>query len=98
MQVKVFIGEKDGYIMLYTQELTINLHQAFKEAGVKPDDYSFDTLKESVIDLLKTGVDYQGVILFLKGTLDSKRELKKYSCFTGIPYNYLKDIVKPNRP
>lgn len=98
MQIKVYIGVKDGYLMLYTQELTINLHQAFKEAGIKPDNYSFDTLKASVIELLKNGVNYQGVLLFLKGKLDSKRELKRYSNLMGIPYNYLKDIVKPNRP
>lgn len=98
MQVKVFIGQKDGYIMLYTKELTINLHQTFKEAGVKPDEYSFESIKASIIELLKTGADYQGILLFLKGKLDSKKELRKYSCFTGIPYNYLRDIIHPNRP
>lgn len=95
---KVFMGEKDGYLMLYTPTETINLHEAFKEAGVKPDNYSFDTLKASVIELLKNEVNYQGILLFLKGKLDSKRELKRYSNIMGISYNYLKDIIKPNRP
>lgn len=98
MQIKVYIGEKDGYLMLYTQELTINLHETFKEAGVKPDEYSFESIKSSIIELLKTGADYQGILLFLKGKLDSKKELKRYSNLTGISYNYLRDIVHPNRP
>lgn len=95
---KVFMGEKDGYLMLYTPKETINLHKVFEEAGIKPDSYSFDTLKASVIELLKNEVNYQGILLFLKGKLDSKRELKRYSNLMGISYNYLRDIIHPNRP
>ena len=98
MYTTVFMGEKDGCLMLYTQKETINLHEAFKESGIKPDNYSFDALKSSVIELLRNGVNHQGIILFLKGKLDSKRELKRYSNLMGISYNYLKDIIKPNRP
>ena len=93
-----FNQDDNGNLIFYMRNRSLNVTQAFQEARVKVDPYTWENLQLSIIDLMDIGVPYTGIVQFLMGKLDSKKELKRYSIIHNLPLNDLKKVVKPNRP
>lgn len=93
-----FNQDDNGNLIFYMRDRSLNVTQAFQDAKVKVDPYTWENLQLSIIDLMDIGVPYTGIVLFLKGKLDSLKELKRYSIIYNLSFSDLKQVIKPNRP